>query len=33
MAAAILLARWRRLPVLDRESLARDLDATIDPTI
>jgi prevent-host-death family protein len=33
MTAAILLARWRRLPVLDRESLAGDLDLTIDPTL
>jgi prevent-host-death family protein len=32
MTAATLLSRWRRLPALDRSSLAADLDATIDPT-
>ena len=33
MTAATLLARWQRLPALDRESFARDLDVTIDPTL
>jgi len=28
--AAVLLARWRRLPPLDGTGLRRDLDATID---
>ena len=31
--AAILLARWRRLPRLDGTSLRADLDAMIDPRL
>ena len=31
--AAVLLARWRRLPPLDGSSLRADLDATIDPRL
>lgn len=28
--AATLLARWRRLPPVDRDSLRKDLDSTLD---
>jgi prevent-host-death family protein len=30
LTAAALLARWRRVPVVDPERLRRDLDAVID---
>lgn len=31
VTAAVLLARWRRLPPLHDAALRADLDATIDP--
>ena len=31
--AAVLLARWRRLPPLDGTALRHDLDATLDPRL
>ena len=31
--AATLLARWRRLPVVDPAGFRADVDATIDPSL
>jgi len=31
--AAVLLQRWRRVPVLDRAELRRDVDAVLDPSL
>ena len=31
LSAAMLLERWRRLPVVDAQRLRRDIDAVIDP--
>jgi prevent-host-death family protein len=31
--AAVLLARWRRLPELDGRALRADLDARLDPRL
>ena len=31
VTAAVLLVRWRRLPLLDDAALRADLDATVDP--
>ena len=33
MTASALLARWRRLPVVDGAALRADLDATLDPRL
>ncbi len=33
LTSAILLERWRRLPVMDGAALRKDLDATLDPGI
>jgi prevent-host-death family protein len=33
LSAAVLLRRWRRLPILDAESLRGGVDAVIDPRL
>ena len=33
LTGAVLLHRWRRLPVVDATLLRADLDAVIDPTL
>lgn len=33
IAAATLLARWRRLPVVEAEALRRDIDAALDQSL
>ena len=33
LSAAVLLERWRRLPAVDLDTLRRDLDAVIDPSL
>lgn len=30
LTAAVLLARWRHVPIVDRERLRRDIDAVLD---
>lgn len=33
LPAATLLARWRRLPLVDAAALRADIDHTLDPTL
>jgi len=33
LAAAVLLERWRRIPLVEPSSLRADLDAVIDPRL
>ena len=33
LSAAVLLRRWRRLPILDAELLRGDVDGVIDPRL
>ena len=33
VSAAVLLARWRRLPPVDGRALREDLDTTLDPRL
>jgi prevent-host-death family protein len=33
LPTAVLLQRWRHLPPMEADSLRRDLDAVVDPTL
>jgi prevent-host-death family protein len=33
LSAAVLLGRWRKLPPMDPDTLRRDIDEVIDPSL